>query len=308
MALTESSTISALLQAALQSKILEPLRAQLVFANKAWAEMGSFQPGADIIKFASYADLAVATTPLTEGTPPTAVALAPSTTQIAATQFGNLVDVTDLAKVKSPHDLASLGMERLARNAAETIDQLARDEIAAGGTFFPQEVGDANRAAVDSGDLVTASSLRRLRAKMFKSKVPLAGRHYFLLISPDVGFDIRNEGTSGNGNWIDVNKYTEPSIIKDGEIGTMEGFRIIEVVNAPTFSSSVLVHASIAFGSLPGWGWGDLQSLSAYDVPPGGDHSDPLAQSHKMGWKVDFGVASLSNARYFRLESAATAI
>jgi N4-gp56 family major capsid protein len=305
MALTDSSALGSVLQAALQSKVLEPLRAQLVFANKAWAEMGQFKPGADIIKFGSIGELSVATTPLTEGTPPTAVALSITTTQIAATQFGNLVDITDLAKVKSPYDLAQAGMEKLARNAAETIDQLARDEIAAGGTFFNAELGSALRSDIDSGDLVTSATLKRLRAKMFKSKVPMAGRHYFLLVSPDVGFDIRSD--SGNGNWTDVNKYTDPSIIKDGEIGTMDGFRIIEVVNAPTFSSSVLVHAAIAFGSLPGWGWGDLQTLSTHDVPPGGQ-GDPLSQSHKIGWKVDFGVASLSNARYFRLESAATLV
>jgi N4-gp56 family major capsid protein len=306
MALTDSSALSQVLEAALQSKVLEPLRAALVFANKSWAEMGSFKPGADIIKFGSIGELSVATTPLTEGSPPTAVALSITATSVTAQQFGNLVDVTDLAKVKSPYDLAMAGMEKLARNAAESIDQLARDEIAAGGTFFAAEIGSTLRSQLDAGDLVTAGTLRQLRAKMFKSKIPLAGRHYFLLVSPDVGFDIRNDTVAGN--FIDVNKYTDPSIIKDGELGTMEGFRIIEVVNAPTFSSSVLVHASVAFGSLPGWGWGDLQTLRTYDVPPGGDHSDPLGQSHKMGWKVDFGVAALSNARYFRLESAATLI
>lgn len=306
MALTDSSALSSVLQAALQSKVLEPLRAALIFANKAWAEVGYFKPGADIIKFGSIGELSVATTPLTEGTPPTAVALSITATSIMAAQYGNLIDVTDLAKVKSPYDLAMAGSEKLARNAAESIDQLARDEIAAGGTFFPAEVGDANRAAVDSGDLVTAATLTRLRAKMFKSKIPTINGYYILLVSPDVGFDLRND--AGAGNFLDVNKYTDPSDIKAGEIGKMAGFRIIEVVNAPTFSSSVLVHASIAFGALPGWGWGDLQTLKTYDVPPGGDHYDPLAQSHKMGWKCDFGVAALSNARYFRLESAATLV
>lgn len=307
MALTDASALAGVLQAAVQSKILEPLRAQLVYANKAWAEMGSFKPGADIIKFGSIPDLSVATTPLTEGSPPTAVALSITVTSVTAQQFGNLVDITDLAKVKSPYDLAASASERLARNAAESIDQLTRDEIAASGTFFCAEIGSTLRSQIDSGDVVFASTLRQLRAKMFKSKVPLpADRYYRLIVSPDVGFDIRNDANTGG--FIDVNKYTDPSPMLTGEIGRMEGFKIIEAVNAPTFASSVTVHASIAFGALPGWGWGDLQMLRAYDVPPGGDHSDPLAQSHKMGWKVDFGVAALSNARYFRLESAATAI
>lgn len=306
MALTDASALSSVLGAAIQSKILEPLRAQLVYANKAWAEMGSFKPGADIIKFGSIPDLSVATTPLTEGTPPTAVALSITATTVAAQQYGNRVDITDLAKVKSPYDLASAATERLARNAAESIDQLARDEIAAGGTFFNAEIGSTLRSQIDSGDLVTAATLRILRAKMFKSKVPMMGGKYLLIVSPDVGYDIRND--SGVGNWTDVHKYTDPAPLFAGELGQLEGFRIIEAVNAPTFASSVTVHASIAMGALPGWGWGDLQTLKTYNIPPGGDHSDPMEQSHQVAWKVDFGVAALANARYFRLESAATAV
>jgi N4-gp56 family major capsid protein len=306
MALTDSSALSSVLEAALQSKVLEPLRAALVYANKAWAEMGTFKPGTDIIKFGAIGELSVATTPLTEGSPPTAVALSITTTSVAAAQFGNLIDVTDLAKVKSPYDLAMAGSEKLARNAAETIDQLTRDEIAASGTFFTVDPADVLRTSIGVTDKVTAAVLTRMRAKMFQGKIPLAGRYYYLLVSPSTGYDIRSD--SGAGNFLDVNKYTDPSGIKDGEIGTMAGFRIIEVVNAPTFASTQLVQASIAFGSLPGWGWGDLQTLTTHDVPPGGDHSDPLGQSHKMGWKCDFGVAALSNARYFRLESFATVI
>lgn len=307
MALTSSTALSSVLEAAIQSKILEPLRAALVYANKEWAEMGSFKPGADIIKFGSIPDLSVATTPLTEGSPPTAVALSITATSVAAQQYGNLVDITDLAKVKSPYDLAAAATERLARNAAESIDQLTRDEIAAGGTFFTADPADLVRASIGSGNLVTAAVLRRMRASMFKNKIPMpADGYYRLIVSPDVGYDIRND--SGTGAFIDVHKYTDPSQILSGELGRLEGFRIMEAVNAPTFADAVTVHAGIAFGALPGWGWGDLQTLQAFNIPPGGDHSDPMAQSHKVAWKVSFGVASVANARYYRLESAATAI
>lgn len=58
----------------------------------------------------------------------------------------------------------------------------------------------------------------------------------------------------------------------------MDGFRIMEVVNAPTVSSTVTVYLSIATGAINGWGAGDLQTLTTYHVAPGGDHTDPLAQ------------------------------
>ena len=86
----------------------------------------------------------------------------------------------------------------------------------------------------------------------------------------------------------------------------MDGFRIMEVVNAPTASSTVTVYLSIATGAINGWGAGDLQTLTTYHVAPGGDHTDPLAQEELLGWKVSFGVAVLNNSYYFRAETAAT--
>lgn len=292
--------------AALRKPALENLRAALVFGNRSWAEMGRFEPGADVIKFATVPDLAVATTPLTEGSPPTAVALSVSATLLDSDQYGNLIDITDLAATKSPLDLNNLAGERLGRNAAESIDQLVRDVIANGGTQFFQEAADTVRTDVDSGDLVTAATLRRLAAKMFKSKVPrFADNYYRLIVSPEVGYDISSD--TATGGFIDVRKYTDPSDMIEGEIGQMGGFRIIQAVNAPTFSSSVTVHASIAFGRMPGWGWGDLQALRTYYTPPGGK-GDELHQKESVGWKIAFGTAVLANARYFRLESAASTL
>lgn len=296
------------METVLNKGLLENLRASLVFGNRAFAEQGRFMPGADAIRFAAVPDLSVATTPLTEGTAPTAVALSVTSVTVSSTQYGNLVEITDIAKVKSPFDLAQTAAERLSRNAAESIDQIVRDVIALGGTAFYSEAAATQRSDLDStDDEVTAAVLRKLAATMFKNKIPrFSDGLYRLIVSPEVAYDITSD--TATGGFVDVRKYTDPTDLLNGEIGRMAGFRIIEAVNAPTFSSTVTVHASLALGALPGWGWGDLQTLRAYHVAPGGDHSDPLAQSEKAGWKVDFGVGVLSNARYYRLESAATAL
>jgi len=307
MATTNSAVLSQVMGFALRKPALENLRAALVFGNKSWAEAGSFQPGADVIKFATVPDLSIATTPLTEGSPPTAVALSVTAVNLDSDQYGNLITITDLAKVKSPLDLTNLAGERLGRNAAESIDQLVRDVIAGGGTVMYSEAAATVRTDLDAtGDEVTAAVLRKLAAKMFKAKIPrFPDNFYRIIVSPEVGYDISSE--TGAGSMIDVKKYTDPSDTIQGEIGAMGGFRIIQAVNAPTFASSVTVHASIAFGRMPGWGWGDLQSLRTYYTAPGGP-GDELSQKESVGWKVAFGTAVLANARYYRLESAATAL
>jgi len=209
--------------------------------------------------------------------------------------------------VVSPIALVETASERVSRQAAESIDQIVRDVIAAGGTaFYANAV--ANRAALAAGDKLDSADLRRLRANMYKANIsPFADGFYRIIVTAEQGYDLRNDGTT-NGNWVDVNKYAQPETILRGELGRLEGFRVMEATNGPTFASTVTVHAAIATGAQKGWGWGDLQTLSIHHVPAGGDHSDPLAQEELLGWKVMFGVGVLDSARYRRVESAASTV
>ena len=163
-------------------------------------------------------------------------------------------------------------------------------------------------AALAAGDTLDSADLRRLRANMYKANIsPFADGFYRIIVTAEQGYDLRNDGTT-NGNWVDVNKYSQPETILRGELGRLEGFCVMEATNGPTFSATVTAHAAIATGAQKGWGWGDLQTLSIHHVPAGGDHTDPLAQEELLGWKVMFGVGVLDSARYRRVESAASTI
>lgn len=279
----------------------------LVYANRAMAEDGRFDVGTNQLKFVFVPDLPINTTALTEGTPPTARALSITPATVSTTQYGDLVSITDVAKVVSPIALVETASERVTTQASQSIDQIVRDAIAAGGTaFYANAV--ANRAALAAGDKLDSADLRRLRAKMYKTQInPFADGFYRIIVTAEQGYDLRNDGTTA-GNWVEANKYAIPETLLKGELGRLEGFRIIEAQNGPTFASTVTVHAAIATGMQKGWGWGDLQTLGVYHVPAGGDHKDPLAQEELLGWKVMFGVGVLDNARYFRVESSASTL
>ncbi len=305
--LTTSSALSAAMTFKVQRGVLDNLRAELVFANDAWSEQGSFDSGRDTLLFIAVPDITLNVTPLVEGTRPDKKAMSISTVTVAASQYGDLVSITDLAKVKSPIEIVPIAIERLTRQSKESIDQITRDVIALGGTTFIGGVGAAaTRAAIAASDLPRATDLRRLKVKMRKGKInPMSDGFYRLLVHPNIGFDLRNETATGSLN--DVTKYNgATSKLVQGEIGEMEGFRVIEVVNAPTFASTTTVYRSIALGSNKGWGTGDLQTFQSFHVMPGGDHFDPLAQEELLGWKVAFGVAVLSNGYFYGMETAAT--
>ena len=308
MALTSSSALSSAITFKVRRQVLENLRGTLVWADPAYSENGDFDAGHDTITFVTVPDMTVANTVLVEGTNPTAVALTITTSTVSASQYGNLVAITDLAKIKSPIDLVSTTSERLSFNARLTIDQVTRDNISSAGTaYLPNAAGHTTRASLTATDVVTASDLRKMRGKMYGNKIPrFADGQYRLFVHPNVAYDLKSD--SATGSFTDVTKYMSNQDLLNGEIGHMAGFRIIEVWNAPTFTSSTTVYGSYAVGAIKGWGSGDLQTLQTYHVPPGGDHSDPLAQQELVGWKVSFGVASLNNSYFFRLESGATAL
>lgn len=306
MAQTLGSALAAAITFKVQSEVLKNLRASLVYADRSFAQEGTFNAGFDTLTFVSSPDIAINVTPLTEGVKPTARALTIGTVTVATNQYGDLVSISDIAKVKSPIEIVQIAGERLGRQASESIDQISRDVIAASGTAAYLGVGaPTTRGGIASTDLLRSTDLRKLRAKMIKGKVPLPADGYFkLMVHPNVAYDLRTDTTTGG--WVDVNKYATPETLLRGEVGRMDGFRIMEVVNAPTVSSTVTVYLSIATGAIKAWGAGDLQTLSTYHVAPGGDHADPLAQDELLGWKVNFGLAVLSNAYYFRAETAAT--
>jgi N4-gp56 family major capsid protein len=292
----------------IQKGLLANLRANLVFADESLAEVGTFAPGFDTLTFVSSPDIALNTTPLTEGTRPDSKALTIATVSFSTDQYGDLVSITDVAKIKSPVELVAIGIERLARQSRETLDQIARDVIAAGGTPFYSTVS-ANTVRTDlaTADIATSNGLKKLAVAMKKAKVPrFADGFYRLMVHPDVSFDIQAE-TTAPGGWMDTYKYSDNTPLIRGEIGRFAGFRIQEVVNAPTFVSTANpVYANLAYGDIKGWGAGDLQTLQTYHVMPGGDHYDALGQEELLGWKVNWGCGVLSNSFFYRFECASS--
>lgn len=257
---------------------MQNLRAKLVFADPAYAQQGVYDAGHNSLVFVNVPDLPINVTVLTEGARPDKRALTMGTMSITPAQHGDLVSITDLTRVLSPFQIVPVATERLTRQSAESIDQITRDAIAAGGTvMYADDV--ANRAAIAAGtNILDVGDLRKLKTRMQKAKIPAFGDGYYRLwVSPDVEYDLRNDTTTA-GAFVDVNKYATPDTILRGEVGRLEGFRIQAIVNAPTFASTTTVYASLALGDIQGWGCGDLQTLRTYHVAPGGDHTDPLAQ------------------------------
>jgi N4-gp56 family major capsid protein len=305
---TSTTNFADLVQELVARQAEDELRASLPHTTPGNYEPGKLIKGTDLIRYARYPDLTAATTPLTEGAAPTSRALAIESETLTVAQYGDVLEWTDLAELDSPHEIVAISAERAARAAALTIDTIVRDKLAAG-TNVKYSNGSARStvSATMTGDLV-----KRMFWFLQSSNVPtFADGTYRAIITPEQAYNL--EADTATGGWMDAHKYVQNAPLLSGEVGRYAGVRFMVSDNAKVFATAgagaVDVHSAFFMGP-KSYAIGDSQTLRAYFIPRGGDHSDPLAQLGKLGWKVRFGAILLdqAGARYVRLETAATTL
>jgi N4-gp56 family major capsid protein len=318
---TGTTNFSVLVQDLVQAKAEQELRARLVHANPDAYVPGRFVKGTNQIRFARYSDLGANATVLGEGVPPTSQSMSISSDAFSALQYGQTLSITDLAQLDSPHDLISIASDRLARQAAETMDIVVRDVLAAGTNvrYAPNinattgvQTANTARGTITATARLTGEQVKKTVASLKAANVPtFADGTYRCIIHPFQEYDLISD-TSVNG-WLEANKYVDNTPLITGEIGKFAGVRFVVSSNAKVFTGAsggandANVYSAFFMGP-DSYTVGDSQTLQAYFTAPGGDHSDPLAQMAIAGWKMRFGakILDLAGAKYVRLETGAT--
>ena len=308
---TATTNFSSTVVALVARRVEEALR-----ANYPHVMPGNFTPGEasiadgyNSLTYVGYADLAATTTALTEGTAPTDQALTIAVDQATATQIGNTVAITDLADLQSPHRLISVAADKVADQAVKSFDTLVREILAAGASV--QYAGTAtSRATVATSHALTGALVKKMYTLLSRTNVPrFADGFYRAIVHPDSLYDLQTD--TANGGWIDVWKYTDNRPLLTNEVGSFGGVRFQISSQAKVFAtagaSSANVYSAHFFGP-DSYVVGDMQTIRTYFVPPGGDHSDPIAQKALVGWKTAFGCMLLDaqGPRYVRLEHGTT--
>jgi N4-gp56 family major capsid protein len=292
-------------------KILQNLRAQYAHAAPGNYRPEAFFDGTNgTFLWTTYADQAAQTTALTEGTSPTAQALSISTESAAASQYGGVFEATDLAMLQSPHNLLAVGSDHAADQAAKTIDTVVRDIIVAGTSVL--YAGTAtSRATVAVSHVLTGALVKRLAEELNAGNVrPFSNGRYRAIIHPRQAGDLqRDTSTAG---YTDIFKANEmASTLTELATAAYAGVDFLITSQAKSFTTagaaSANVYAGLFFGQ-EAYGIGWEQPLNAYLVPPGGDHSDPLAQKAALGWKTALAAKLFTGpgAQLIRLETGAT--
>lgn len=260
------------------------------------------------IEFTTYDNLAVATTPLTEGVRQTtgdAQALVSSVVTGTVQEFGAHIEYSDLFETAKIDPALREQVDILGYQAGLSIDTIVRDAIRAGGTA--QFVNDrANRDALVVGDLFSTDEVRINVTRLRKQDVmPLMGSDYMFIVHPVNVSDLQSD-LAGTG-WLEAHKYDQPNNIFTGEIGKLYGARFVETSNVFNVQNagSVETYDTILLGK-HGYAMTELagKGMKLLITAPTASSHDPLAQAGTVGWRATFATVVLNSERIIVLGAA----
>ena len=232
-AFVSTTTLSNGVQAAIDQYVRAELRHMPILRSMADTRPVQVdKPGSSVALY-TRADLAVATTPLSETTDPDAVAL-PNPTPVTLTplEYGNVSIATIKVKATSFFDVDPDQRDAIVWNMRDTLDSLVSTTLSAG-TNVRYANGKTSTATTNSQDNIKSSDVRFIVAKLRGNAAQgKRGDLYWSGIHPDISHDLRAE--TGAGSWQNAHQYAAPGVFWPGEIGVYEGCFFVESARMKT--------------------------------------------------------------------------
>lgn len=261
--------------------------------------------------------LAVNTTALTEGVTPTGTSLSMTAVTATVSQYGDFVAISDMLDLMGIDPLISEAVEVFGQQAGESVETLIFDVTKAGSSV--KYATGASRTAQAATNILTVDMIRKAVTTLDVNNTRRFGGpeendkvgqgEYICLIHPYVASDLKRD-TEWKTHVQNTQAYNK---LYNGEIGMIEGCRILQSTLVPVFTagglSSANVYATLFFGQ---------QAFGVVDVAGGGEFkvyakqlgsagsADPLDQRATVGWKANHVAKILNNNFLVRYETGAT--
>jgi len=289
------------------------LRSELLFDQAADVQATNQAMTGSSVIFTIFSELATVTTPLTETSDVTAVAMADSNVTVTLTEYGSTVNTTAKLRGTAFLDVDAAAANLIGYNAGSSMDEVVREVLAGGTNVYYGGGGSTNpssRVTVQAEDTIEANDVRKVTAALRGANVSPWSGYYIGFIHPDVSYDLRRE--TGNASWNAPHVNMDTANIYTGEIGTFESVRFIETprtkVRTDTGESSTVdVYDTYIMGR---------QALAkAYSFVDGngpvpqirrGPVVDSLMRFNPIGWYWLGGYGRFREASLRRIESSSS--
>jgi len=288
------------LQTWLYRKVLENFEPNVEFY--AMGEKPTFEDGYNTVSWAKFSQLNVtgATATLSDGVTPADTAFNASVVSASPSEYGLYVNLSSMLLDTSAINFIQGASVEIGSNMARIIDNLVQDEVMTGTNV--RYSGDAtDRASIGADDTLDGEDLIGAYTQLDADNAPKFEWYYVAIVHPHCIYDLKKD--SSVTGFIETNKYVTPEKMIKGEIGAINGCRIVVSSNVNTFTSTTTVYPTLVVGRGAYW-VPTLNGLKTFITPRTASDSDPLAQRVKVGAKIAFVAKKLQEWAMTRIESA----
>jgi len=251
------------------------------------------------------------TSQISEGTNPTAFQWGSTAYTSGVTQYGIVVQVTDILVRNSAIEVVDNCALEVKLALGRQLDDALQSTVNGSSNGIIYAGGKTSRASLTASDLcdITAytKAVRNLSGINGNGLKPFIGGYYAVVAHPNQEFDLMSN--TGAGGWLDTGRYTSVDQLLEGKMGDFRGGRMMRSPNVQTFSSTVTVYPMTFLGH-ESFGWGFFQPITPYIVSSA-DSNNPLNLYTSIGGKFGMGVTRFEDAagsyRIARIESAVSA-
>ena len=316
MAITQASSLS-VDQAAYDRLAYFALRSEMLFDQAADVQAtNQAMPGSSVI-FTIFADLAAATSTLSETSDLTPETMSDSQVTVTLAEYGNTVNTTAKLRGTSFLDVDATAANLIGYNAGISIDTVVQEILSAGTNVAYGGGGSSDpssRVTVAAEDIIEANDIRKQTAALRGANVATFNGYYMGYIHPDVSYDLRRE--TGNASWNAPHVAVDTANIYNGEIGTFESVRFIETPRAKVFANAsngtsttgaVDVYCTHIMGRQAlAKAYSQIDGNGAYAKVVRGPVVDSLMRFNPIGWYWLGGYGRFREASLRRIESSSS--
>jgi len=261
---------------------------------------------------------AVATTALTEGTPPSSTAVTWVNVVATIQQYGAYARFSEVAMRQSIDNILSETVEMWGEHMGETLDIIARN-VLIGGTTVQYAGAAVSRGAVSSN--IDEAEIREAVATLKRAnarRIVKAGSRYVAITHPNAMGDFIGSPT-GNLSLIlqRAGLRGDANPLFTGDAFDYLGVRFLESSNARIFGcagwSTSTGRVGVFQTLIMGEGYyGEVRyqegdaNIIVHAPGSGGAGTDPLNQFGSVGWKAPLAVRILNDNFAVRIEHAAS--
>jgi N4-gp56 family major capsid protein len=203
------------------------------------------------INFTRRDNIAITSTPLTEGTNPSGSAISSSTVSVTLSEYGFSTTTSKLVSLVGIDQNMKETVEQVGQQQGETLNRVVRTELENGTAYIPNAHTTADWAA---GDIISASAIRTIVKNLeLKNAIPYADGMFLGKTNPYSKFNLLADTA-----WLNAKTYSDVKDLYKGEMGELYQVRFI---NNKDVASQVGV-ASVA-----------ASAVTTYNTYVHGDHA-----------------------------------